>query len=186
MPSALERLKHQSVPFELAIMDGGSMDNFEEVVEKFSDMITYLRSAPDEGQAYAMNMEKMTFEDEFFDHGFSICVFEHLDFCAKQKAMVAIHRCLKPGGQLCLTFDYLNPAPYVFGYKQFDARFRNALNSPRRFKQIMCANGLFELQGNQEFYDRGKRYLQSPRQANIKGAEEYTFGALFLKKRAVF
>jgi hypothetical protein len=32
-------------------MDGGSTDNFREVVEGYSDIITLVRSAPDEGQA---------------------------------------------------------------------------------------------------------------------------------------
>jgi ubiquinone/menaquinone biosynthesis C-methylase UbiE len=135
---------------------------------------------------YTMDIEKMNFDDMFFDHAFSICVFEHLDFYTKQKAMVEVHRCLKQGGHLCLTFDYLNPAPYVFGYNQFDTKFRNALNSPKRVKQIMCANGLFELQGNHGCYDNGKRCLQPPQAAGLGEANEYTFGALFLKKNDFF
>jgi len=137
-------------------------------------------------QAYAMNIDNMSFEDMFFDHAFSICVFEHLDFYTKQKAMIEIHRCLKPGGQLCLTFDYMNPAPFVFGYNQFDSRPRNALNSPRRLKEVLCGGGLFELLGNQEFFDNGKRYLAPPRAAHQEKAGDYTFGSLFLKKKDFF
>ena len=51
---ALESLRYQSAPFRLAVMDGGSTDNFNKVVEEYSDIITYLRSAPDEGQAAAI------------------------------------------------------------------------------------------------------------------------------------
>jgi SAM-dependent methyltransferase len=137
-------------------------------------------------QAYAMDIEKMTFEDMFFDHAYSICVFEHLDFYTKQKALIEIHRCLKPAGQLCLTFDYLNPAPFVFGHNQFDSRPRNALNSPQRLQEVICAGGLFELLGNQPFVDSGKRYLAPPAAARLNHAEDYTFGALFLKKKDFF
>ncbi len=137
-------------------------------------------------QVYSMNMEKLAFDEDFFDHAFSICVFEHLDFYTKQKAMLEIHRCLKPGGQLSLTFDYLNPAPFVFGVNRFDDRHRNALNSPERVKEVFCTTGLFEMRGNQELWDNGKRYLQPPPDAGLKDPNDYTFGALFLLKREFF
>ena len=54
LPFALESLRYQSAPFRLAVMDGGSTDSFNEVVEEYSNIITYLRSAPDEGQAAAI------------------------------------------------------------------------------------------------------------------------------------
>ncbi len=54
LPWALESLRHQSVPFHLAIMDGGSTDNFKAVSEKYPDIITYLKSEPDDGQAAAI------------------------------------------------------------------------------------------------------------------------------------
>jgi 2-polyprenyl-3-methyl-5-hydroxy-6-metoxy-1,4-benzoquinol methylase len=137
-------------------------------------------------QAYAMDIEKMEFDDMFFDHAYSICVFEHLDFYTKQKAMVEIHRCLKPQGQLCLTFDYMNPAPYVFNCNKFDDRPRNALDSPQRLKDVLLAGGLFELTGNQEFFDNGRRYLTPPPVAGLENAADYTFGAMFLQKRDFF
>jgi glycosyltransferase involved in cell wall biosynthesis len=56
--SALESLRHQSAPFTLAVMDGGSTDNFREVIEGYSDIIAFLRSAPDEGQAAAIKEGK--------------------------------------------------------------------------------------------------------------------------------
>jgi glycosyltransferase involved in cell wall biosynthesis len=39
-------------------MDGGSTDNFNEAVTRYSDIITLLRSAPDEGQAAAIREGK--------------------------------------------------------------------------------------------------------------------------------
>jgi glycosyltransferase involved in cell wall biosynthesis len=54
LPFALESLRHQSVPFHLAIMDGGSTDNFNEVLGKYEDITTYSRSAVDAGQASAI------------------------------------------------------------------------------------------------------------------------------------
>lgn len=58
LPFALESLRHQSVPFNLAIMDGGSTDKFQEATEPYSDIITFLRSAPDAGQAAAIKEGK--------------------------------------------------------------------------------------------------------------------------------
>jgi glycosyltransferase involved in cell wall biosynthesis len=58
LPTALESLRYQGVPYNLAIMDGGSIDNFRDVVNKYSDIITYLRSGPDKGQADAIKEGK--------------------------------------------------------------------------------------------------------------------------------
>lgn len=54
LPFALESLRYQSVLFQLAIMDGGSTDNFNEVLEKYENITTYSRSAVDAGQASAI------------------------------------------------------------------------------------------------------------------------------------
>ena len=54
LPFALESLRHQSAPFNLAVMDGGSTDGFKDVIQQYSGIINYLRSAPDEGQAAAI------------------------------------------------------------------------------------------------------------------------------------
>ncbi len=135
---------------------------------------------------YCMDVGNMSFDDMFFDHAFSICVFEHLDFYTKQKALVEIHRCLKPKGQLCLTFDYKNPAPFVFGYNGYDARRRNALDSPERVKEVFCSTGLYTTRENQEFFDNNKRYLKPPQEAGQSGNGDYSFGALFLEKKDFF
>lgn len=54
MPYALESIRHQNALLNLAIMDGGSTDCFREVAEKYSNMISFLRSGSDEGQAAAI------------------------------------------------------------------------------------------------------------------------------------
>jgi len=58
LETALTSLRYQAVPLELAVMDGGSTDNFSKVVEKYSDIITYLHSEQDEGQAAAIKEGK--------------------------------------------------------------------------------------------------------------------------------
>jgi glycosyltransferase involved in cell wall biosynthesis len=58
LPWALESLRHQSVPLNVALMDGGSTDNFEEVAKRFSDDITCLKSGPDGGQSAAIKEGK--------------------------------------------------------------------------------------------------------------------------------
>ena len=55
LPTALESLKCQRASFGIAIMDGGSQDNFRKVVEKYSDIVTYFRSHRDSGQSAAIN-----------------------------------------------------------------------------------------------------------------------------------
>jgi glycosyltransferase involved in cell wall biosynthesis len=61
---ALESLRYQSVPFHLAIMDGGSTDNLSEVLRKYADITAYSRSAADEGQSAAIHegFERVTGE----------------------------------------------------------------------------------------------------------------------------
>jgi len=58
LPWALESLRHQSVPLKVALMDGGSTDNFREVAEDYSDIIACLKSGPDGGQAAAIKQGK--------------------------------------------------------------------------------------------------------------------------------
>ena len=62
-----------------------------------------------------MNLKHLSFDDASFDHAFSICVFEHLDYEVKQAAISEIARVLKPEGMLSMTFDYRNPAPVLSG-----------------------------------------------------------------------
>ncbi len=54
LADALESLKHQTARFQLALMDGGSKDGFESVAESYSDIISWMRVGPDQGQAAAI------------------------------------------------------------------------------------------------------------------------------------
>ncbi len=54
LPTALESLIYQREPFKLAVMDGGSTDNFDEVIKVYSENIAHLRSGPDKGQSDAI------------------------------------------------------------------------------------------------------------------------------------
>lgn len=128
-------------------------------------------------RSYAMNMGNLAFPDECFDHAYSICVFEHLDYEIKQSALAEIARCLKPGGILSITFDYRNPAPGIAGYGK-DTRPKNQLKDENDIARSFFSNGLFELAGNQRFLDNGESYLVHRRFDNTP----YTFGAIFLRK----
>lgn len=127
--------------------------------------------------SYAMNMKKLEFEDGYFDHAYSICVFEHLDYAIKQSALLEIARCLKPEGVLSITFDYRNPAPAVVGYGP-DTSKRNQLQTKEDIERSFLATGRFELLGNQEFYDNQESYLVN----KASNDTPYTFGSLFLRK----
>jgi len=58
LATAFESLRNQGVPYNLAVMDGGSTDNFKAVVDEYSDVIKFLRSAPDGGQTEAIKEGK--------------------------------------------------------------------------------------------------------------------------------
>ncbi len=128
--------------------------------------------------SYTMDLRELSFPDGYFDHAFSICVFEHLDYDIKQAALAEISRCLKPDGIFSITFDYRNPAPGVVGYGK-DPRPRNQLKSIADIDRTFLASGHFELTGNPDFRDNNESYLLHPLFNNAP----YTFGALFLKKK---
>jgi len=129
--------------------------------------------------SYAMNMTELEFEDEYFDHAYSICVFEHLDYQARKSALSEIARCLKPNGILSITFDYRNPAPFIAGYGP-DTSKGNRISTKEDVQYNFLSTKHFELLGNQEFFDNGKSYLVNPKFDNTP----YTFGAVFLKKKS--
>jgi ubiquinone/menaquinone biosynthesis C-methylase UbiE len=129
--------------------------------------------------SYVMNMTNLEFEDEYFDHAYSICVFQHLDYDIKQSALAEICRCLKPGGILSITFDYRNPAPLITGLGP-DPSERNQLKTKQDIERCFLSTGHFDLIGNQEFYDNRESYLVHPQFGNFP----YTFGAIFLRKKS--
>jgi ubiquinone/menaquinone biosynthesis C-methylase UbiE len=128
--------------------------------------------------SYRMNMKKLDFEDNYFDHVYSICVFEHLDYEIKQLALKEIARCLKPNGILSISFDYRNPAPGIVGYGP-DTGASNQIMTNEDIKRSFLSTGHFELIGNQILQDNRKSYLVHPGFNNAP----YTFGCIFLRKK---
>ncbi len=130
-------------------------------------------------RAHRMDLRALDFPDATFDHAYSICVFEHIDHPVKLQALAEIARVLKPGGMLSLTFDWRNPAPGVKGFGK-DTRPQNQLATQADLERSLLAEPRFELVGNRRFVDNGENYLVHRR----FGDTPYTFGALFLRKRA--
>jgi SAM-dependent methyltransferase len=130
-------------------------------------------------RSHCMDMTDLRFDSEFFDHAYSICVFEHLDFEQRQKALREIARVLKPGGTLSLTFDYRGPGVQLSG-RGPDHTPANLIRSPEDVERNFLSNRCFEAIGNARFEDNGKSYLIWP----FGAGERYTFGALFLRKAA--
>lgn len=54
LTTALKSLRYQESLFELAVMDGGSTDDFKNIIQQYSDIISYKRSKPDKGQSAAI------------------------------------------------------------------------------------------------------------------------------------
>jgi|GEM_PF-1148313 len=141
-----------------------------------------------------MDMAELDFPDGYFDHIFSVCVFEHLPVSGRVRCNEHIRRVLKPGGTASYTFDYANPQ--AFG----------RLATPEDVNwQFVEPSGL-SWRGHPSFEDNGLRYLSCPQSfgfgrftesaarihAFVTGSMEraqvlanetdYTFGALFLEK----
>lgn len=144
---------------------------------------------------YCMDIRALDFDIEF-DHITSICVFEHIPIYDRVYINHEIKKLLKPGGDFSITFDYRNPS------KQARICTPNDV-----YEQFIAPSGL-EIRGNKEFCENGKSYLLHPFFYNkqnrfmreyklhevksgnfdkslinvIKNGNDYTFGALFLKK----
>jgi SAM-dependent methyltransferase len=127
--------------------------------------------------SYCMDMTDLDFEDDFFDHAYSICVFEHLDADLRARALREIGRVLKAGGILSLTFDFAGPGVSLAGSGlNYDPK--NLIQSPDDVKRHFFSCDRFQPVGNSEFSDNGKRYLLWPDNPH----QSYTFGAVFLRK----
>lgn len=65
LPTALESLKCQNASVAIALMDGGSTDEFFQKIEPYSDLIAYQQSQPDGGQSAAINTGSQKIEGKF-------------------------------------------------------------------------------------------------------------------------
>jgi ubiquinone/menaquinone biosynthesis C-methylase UbiE len=128
--------------------------------------------------SYCMDMTDLSFPDAWFDHAYSICVFEHLDAALRQEALKEIARVLKPGGVLSITFDYGGPGVHLAG-RGPDHTPENLIRTPADVARHFYSLDLLEPVGEASFHDNGKRYLLWPEEP----MEPYTFGAVFLRRR---
>ncbi len=101
-----------------------------------------------------------------FDRAYSFCVIEHIPPPGQQTAARRIAGLLKPGGQMCLTFDYGEHAPT-----------EAPLKDTAQVQEICHAVGL-PLMVNDSFVDTGTRYRLDRKYPD----HPYTFGSLFFHR----
>jgi hypothetical protein len=144
-------------------------------------------------QAHCMDMTRPKFPNQYFDHVFSVCVFEHLPVSGRIASNERVAAMLAPGGTAAYTFDYDNPQSF------------GRLDTPADVHRQLIAPSKLRLRGG-EFRDTGLRYLQAPQHWGfsrftraaarlhaalkgsiqpgraVRGRTSYTIGALFLEK----
>jgi len=128
--------------------------------------------------SYCMDMTDLRFDDGWFDHAYSICVFEHLDAELRRRALDELARVLKPGGVLSITFDYGAPGVSLAG-SGINSDPDNLIRTPDDVARHFWSCEAFEPVGSATFKDNQKRYLAWPDDPS----QRYTFGAVFLRKR---
>lgn len=141
-----------------------------------------------------MDMRKLEYPDAYFDHIFSVCVFEHLPVSGRVECNAEVSRVLKPGGTVAYTFDYANPQSF------------GRIDTPEDVRRQFIEPSGLSLRGGDTFIDTGHRYLAAPqcfgfgrftramaslhafltgsveRARILRGATSYTFGSVFLEK----
>ncbi len=141
-----------------------------------------------------MDMTRLDYPDDHFDHVFSVCVFEHLPVSGRVRCNEQVARVLRPGGTASYTFDYANPQSF------------GRIDSPEDVRQQFIEPSGLRPRGGAAFFDSGRRYLASPpcfgfgrftRMAAglhallsgtvvprrvLRRSTSYTFGAVFLEK----
>ena len=101
-----------------------------------------------------------------FDRVYCFCVIEHIPMPGQAVVAQRMAGLLKPGGQMCLTFDFGEHAPT-----------EQPLYTRDHVKAIRESIGLPLMGG--EFEDNGKRF---PLNRRFPG-KQYTFGSMFFEKR---
>ncbi len=104
--------------------------------------------------------------EDGFDRVYCFCVIEHVVPPGQLRLARALGSLVRPGGQLCLTFDYGEQAPT-------EAPIRR----PDDVEEIREAIGL-PLAGNGSFVDTGRRYALHKHHPD----KRYTFGSLFFHR----
>jgi len=143
-----------------------------------------------------MDMRRLDYPDGFFDHVFSVCVFEHLPVSGRIQCNEEVARVLRPGGTAAFTFDYSDPQSF------------GRIDSPEDVERQFVGPSGLAVRGNARFLDAGERQLEPPqcfgfgrfsrwtaklramltgslsRERLAAGRTSYTIGALFLEKPA--
>ncbi|TDJ54607.1 MAG: class I SAM-dependent methyltransferase [Planctomycetota bacterium] len=104
--------------------------------------------------------------EDGFDRVYCFCVIEHVLPPGQLKLARALGQMVRPGGQLCLTFDYGEQAPT-------EAPIRKAQD----VESIREAIGL-PLSGNPSFVDTGDRFALHKHHPELR----YTFGSMFFER----
>jgi SAM-dependent methyltransferase len=144
--------------------------------------------------AQRMDMTELSFPAEYFDHVFSVCVFEHLPVSGRVTCNRQVARVLRAGGTASYSFDYDNPQSF------------GRLDTPEDVRRQLIEPSGLNLRGEGAFWDGGQRYLQAPqcfgfgrftetaarlhaflrgsieRRRALNHATSYTIGAIFLEK----
>ncbi|MHC4416075.1 MAG: class I SAM-dependent methyltransferase [Planctomycetota bacterium] len=104
--------------------------------------------------------------EEGFDRIYCFSVIEHIPPPGQTRLAGRLPGLLKPGGQMCLTFDYGHDAPT-------GAPLRNAADV-----DALCERVGLPLCGDPGFVDTGLRYALNRRHPGRR----YTFGSLFFHR----
>jgi SAM-dependent methyltransferase len=101
-----------------------------------------------------------------FDRVYCFCVIEHIVPPGQYAVARRMAGLLKPGGQMCLTFDYGQHAPT-----------EAPMHTMKHVQALRDAVGL-PLMGENEFIDNGKRFALDRGRPD----HQYTFGSMFFQK----
>jgi SAM-dependent methyltransferase len=101
-----------------------------------------------------------------FDRVYCFCVIEHVQPPGQAVLARRLGEMLRPGGQMCVTFDYGEQAPT-----------EAPIRGPADVESLMEIVGL-PLAGNAKFVDTGSRFMLNRHLPETR----YTFGSLFFKR----